>query len=311
MKEVGIKFLDGGYCTHLERMVITDGRFKTVKFPSIFNLIQHPERGNILFDTGYSTHFFEACEKYPQKLYAKITPVHLTESDLAISKLKTYGVKSEEVNYIILSHFHADHIAAIKDFPKARFIYLASAYDYVSKRKGFNAVRKGILHDLLPRDFVARSEVIDERKEVVTNEIPLNDCFSKVFDIFGDKSIYAVDLPGHMRGQMGLFLRDHKEEHFLIADACWLSRSYRDMTFPSKLTMSIMDNPKQYKDTLYKIHQVYNSYPEINIAPSHCGETYCNHVECKSEWGKTAMNALEGKMQKGISTESTDPQFKV
>lgn len=293
MKELSIKFLDGGYCTHLERMVITDGRFKTVKFPSMFNLIQHPTRGNILFDTGYSTRFYEATEKYPEKLYAKITPAFIEESDLAISKLKQFCVKPEEVSYIILSHFHADHMAAVNDFPNARFIYMDTAYEYISKRKGFNAVRKGILHDLLPDDFVARSEPIFEGKNLATNDIPLNDAFSKIYDIFGDKSLYAVDLPGHMKGQMGLFLNDGEQEHFLIADACWLSRSYRELTYPSKIAMAIMDSTKQFKDTIYKIHQIYKTYPEMNIAPSHCGETYCNHVECKSAWGQTAMNALE------------------
>lgn len=292
MKELDLTFLDGGYCTHLERMVINDGRYKTVKFPSIFNLIRHPDRGNILFDTGYSSQFFEATQRYPEKLYADITPVFIEESDLAIAKLKNFGITPDEVDYIILSHFHADHIGAIKDFPKATFIYLESAYQYIIKRKGLNAVRKGILHRLLPSDFRERSEAINNKSLKVETDISLNDAFSKVYDIFGDKSLYAVDLPGHMRGHMGLFLRDKDQEHFLIGDACWLSRSYRNLTMPSPLAMAIMDSGKAYKDTLAKIHQVYQSHPEMNIAPSHCGEVYCNHVECKSKWGESAMNAM-------------------
>lgn len=292
MTEVDITFLDGGYCTHPERMVIADGRLRSVKFPSIFNLIRHPTRGNILFDTGYSSRFVEETRRLPEWFYAALTPVEVTPADAAVAKLGSLGVQPHEVSYVILSHFHADHIAAVKDFPNAKFIYLRSAYDHVRKLGRLNGVRNGVLRGLLPRDFVERSEPIEDTALRVETDISLNDAFSRVYDLFGDQSLYAVDLPGHMRGQMGLFLRDTQREHFLIADACWLSRSYREMTLPSRVAMSIFDDAAQYKDTLARIHRVYRANPGMNIAPSHCGETYRDYVQCKSPWGERAMNAL-------------------
>lgn len=292
MQEVEITFLDGGYCTHPERMTIRGGRLKAVKFPSMFQLIRHPTRGNILFDTGYSRRFYEETRRYPERLYAKLTPAFIEESDVAVAKLARLGIRPEEVDYVILSHFHADHVGAVKDFPRARYIYLRSAYEYVRKLGRLRAVSKGVLAGLLPDDFARRSEAIDDAALRVENDIPLNDAFSRVLDIFGDKSLYAIDLPGHMRGQMGLFLRDATREIFLIADACWLSRSFRELVFPSRLAMGIVDSQHALKDTLRKIHQVYRAHPAMLIAPSHCGEIYRDHVQCKSHWGQKGLNGL-------------------
>ncbi len=293
MQTVKIDFLDGGYCTHPERMTITDGRFRSVKFPSIFNLIRHPGRGNILFDTGYSRRFYEQTRNYPEKLYAQITPAFITESDVAVAKLARFGIQPDDIDYVILSHFHADHVGAVGDFPRARYIYLQSAWNYVRRLGRIRAVSKGVLKGLLPADFTDRSQPIDDRALQAINEIPLNDAFTRVFDIFGDGSLYAVDLPGHMRGQMGLFLRDETTEHFLIADACWLSRSYRELRPPAKIAMGIVDDERALKDTLKKIHQVYQQHPDMNIAPSHCGEVYRDRVQHKADWGTTGMNGLD------------------
>lgn len=292
MQEVDITFLDGGYCTHPERMTIRDGRLKTVTFPSIFNLIRHPTRGNILFDTGYSRRFYEETQRYPERLYARITPAFIRESDVAVAKLAQLGVQPHEVDYVILSHFHADHVGAVKDFPKARYIYLRSAWDHVRRLSRLRAVTQGVLPGLLPDDFERRSQVIDDSALRASNDIPLNDAFTRVFDIFGDRSLYAVDLPGHMRGQMGLFLRDADREFFLIADACWLSRSYRELVLPSRLAMGIVDSEEALKDTLTRIHRVYEAHPDMVIAPSHCGEIYRDLVQHKSHRAEETMNGL-------------------
>lgn len=292
MTELDITFLDGGYCLHPERMVIADGRLRSVKFPSLFNLIRHPTRGNILFDTGYSSRFAEETRRLPEWVYAALTPVRVCEADVAVAKLAALGVQPSEVSYVILSHFHADHISAVRDFPRAKYIYLRSAYDFVARLGRVRGVSNGVLRGLLPDDFAARSEPIEDTALRAENDIPLNDAFSRVYDIFGDKSLYAVDLPGHMRGQMGLFLRDAQQEHFLIADACWLSRSYRELTPPSRLAMSIFDDVRDYKDTLARIHRVYRANPRMNIAPSHCGEIYRDYVQRKASWGERGMNGL-------------------
>lgn len=276
--KVRVKILEGGYCTHKEKAVIKGGRNETVKFPSMFALIIHPKHGVILYDTGYTKRFYKETSKFPFLIYAKMTPVYVNEEDTAVSKLKKLGIAPEDVKYIIISHFHADHIAALNDFPNCKYIYLKNGYDHVKNLTGFRALKQGYLKGLLPSDFEERSIQIDTEKNEFDVE-PIKP-FERTFDYFGDSSLLFIPLEGHYRGHLGLLTNNHdNEKYFLIADSCWLSKSFRENITPSSLASIIMDNPKSYKDTLYKIHKFHKENKDINILPSHCSEVYEKYVK--------------------------------
>lgn len=279
-EKIGVKLriLEGGYCTHKEKMVIRGGRNETVKFPSMFGLIIHPKHGVILYDTGYTKRFYKETSAFPFSVYAKMTPVYVEEKDTAVAKLQSIGIKPEDVKYIIISHFHADHIAALKDFPNCKYIYFKDGYDYVKNLKGFIALKQGYLSGLLPDDFESRSIAIDTSKSdyLVDTIKP----FDKTFDYFGDNSILFIPLDGHYKGHLGALIQGHDNaKYFLIADSCWLSKSFRENIMPSRIANIIMDNSKEYKETLGKIHTFYKNNQDINILPSHCNEVYEKYVK--------------------------------
>lgn len=270
--------LEGGYCTHKEKMVIQGGRNEEVKFPSMFALIQHPEKGVILYDTGYTKRFYKETAKFPFMLYAKMTPVYVKDEDTAVFKLKKLGIQPEDVNYIIISHFHADHIAALREFPNAKFIYLKDGYDKVSKLKSFMALKEGFLSGLLPEDFEERSIIIDPDKDLY--KVETIKPFDKTFDYLGDGLIKFIPLPGHYRGHLGALIEAEKgEKYFLIADSCWLSKSFKENIMPHPFAGIIMDNSGAYKTTLTKINQFYKENPDVEIIPSHCGEVYDKYIK--------------------------------
>lgn len=273
--EVGVKvrILEGGYCTHKEKMVIQGGKNETIKFPAMFALLIHPKHGVILYDTGYTKRFFQETAKFPFSIYAKLTPVYVNEEDTAIKKLEKIGIKHEDVNYIIISHFHADHIAALKDFPEAKYVYLKNGYENVKKLKGFSALRQGFLGGLLPTDFEKRSWVLDITDTTYkTNPV---DPFDNTFDLFGDGSIKIIPLEGHFKGQIGALINaDDKKKYFFIADSCWLSKAFRENILPHRFVNIIMDDRVTYKNTLNDIHIFHKNNPDIIVVPSHCGEIY-------------------------------------
>lgn len=55
---VSLELLRVGHCRHCERMVRADGHWHAVEFPALSVLIRHPQRGALLYDTGYAAHFF-------------------------------------------------------------------------------------------------------------------------------------------------------------------------------------------------------------------------------------------------------------
>lgn len=264
-----VKLFHAGYCTHREFVTIKGGGFKKATFPAIFAYIKHSIHGNILFDTGYSTEFYNATKAFPFNIYAAVTPVFVDEQNDAVALLKADGIGKNDINYIVLSHFHADHISGLKHFPNAKFIYNREAYDELTGLSAFGELRRGFLKTLLPKDFESRSESFDFSQAIdVRDRIAP---FSEGVDLFGDGSIVLVELQGHAKGQVGLLARAFDgQETFLIADAAWRSKSYKELLFPNKIAYFIMNNTHAYKQTLRKLNALHLSKKSIRIIPSHC-----------------------------------------
>jgi glyoxylase-like metal-dependent hydrolase (beta-lactamase superfamily II) len=274
---ITLTLLAAGHCTHFEAMVMAGSRWQSVPFPALFALLEHPRWGPILFDTGYTARFFAETRRQPASLYAKITPVSLRPDEEAVSQLAYRGIPATTIRYVIISHFHADHIAGLKDFPNAQFIYLAEAYQAVHSKRGWSALRAGFLPGLLPADFEQRSRPasLAELAPLPPDYAP----FTSGVDLFGDGTILAVPLPGHATGQMGLFLQTNQAETiFLAADACWHSRAYRELLWPHPLANLALAEPQAYRQTLTKLHHLHHNNPRLKIIPSHCREVYQEYI---------------------------------
>lgn len=262
-----------GYCTHPERVTIKGGCWRSQKFPSLCALIKHPEHGYLLFDTGYSHRFFDATSQWPMWLYQKITPVHVRDDQTLIHQLQHKGIRPEEIKTIFLSHFHADHIAGIRDFPVATILCSKKGYEAVEHTRGFRALRRGFSNTLLPEDFKSRVEWI-EHKKALPLEYSMQP-FTEGNDVFGDGSLIAIALPGHAEGQHGLLLKNKNQQQvFLVADSCWSSTAYRDYKLPSPITYLVHNQKKAYQETLLQLYYLHKSNPHIRIIPSHCPEVW-------------------------------------
>jgi glyoxylase-like metal-dependent hydrolase (beta-lactamase superfamily II) len=267
-----INILHAGYCTAPEHIAIHGGRWRTIRFPAMFALFQHPRFGAMLFDTGYSHHFFEETKKFPARFYRWVTPVTLHEDKLAINQLSTFDLQPSTISHIFISHFHADHIAALKDFPKARYVYLPHAFSALQNQTRFQEVRHAFLRGLIPSDFASRSRTVNVSAPILLSEEYAP--FKAGYDLLGDESIIGVELPGHTTGQMGLFARaEGGKLFFLVADAAWLKRSIVENRPPHKITDLFFPEPAVYRETLNKLHSHYLTHPDTIIVPSHCEET--------------------------------------
>lgn len=271
MLPVKLTLFEGGYCHQLEALAMRGGQWRVCQFASIFGLIEHPNYGYILYDTGYSDRFHEETRHFPFKLYALTTPITISQEATAKSQLAMRNIAAEDINYIFISHFHADHISGLKDFPNAKLICFKTAYEAVRNKRGFQACKRGFIPRLLPDDFLLRVIFVDEQPTVGLSEEYYP--FTIGHDIFRDGSLLAIDLPGHAIGQMGLLLSTPDNgKFFLIADACCFSKSYREYRPSHPITRIIHSDYKSYQKTLFNLHQLYQNNSEIKIIPSHCSE---------------------------------------
>ncbi|MFC0394850.1 MBL fold metallo-hydrolase [Paenibacillus mendelii] len=277
-KQVELTLHATGYCTHPEWITMRGGSVRSIRIPAGFARIVHPEHGTILFDTGYAARFFDAASRFPYSIYRRVTPVVHDPSEGAAMLLKRqFNLDAGEVNLIILSHFHADHVAGLCDFPNARFIYLPEAYEAVRGLRGLAAVRAGFLPDLMPEDFGFRSSPVPPSARVPLPEgWPFPD---DGYDLLGDGSLIGVDVSGHATGQMGLLLSTAEHEYFLCADAAWSGQAIRENRPPHPLAGLIMPDRRQYLQTFTRLRLLAERFPQLRIIPSHCGEVWRMYIQ--------------------------------
>ena len=264
-----VTILNAGYCTCPEHFAIRGGQWRHIQFPAMFALLEHPRFGPMLFDTGYSFRFFEETRRFPNRLYRLITPVTLLEEQLAVNQLQARGIRPRDITRGFISHFHADHTAALGDFPRARFTYFPSAYAAVAHTSGLKALSRAFIPALIPPDFLERAApVLPAQQGPLPPEYAP---FKHGFDLLGDGSLLGVELPGHAIGQMGLIARSASQDvYFFVADAAWLGRSIQLNQPPHLITDLFFSQPSAYRATLQQLHSLQLNQPGLRLIPSHC-----------------------------------------
>jgi glyoxylase-like metal-dependent hydrolase (beta-lactamase superfamily II) len=264
-----ISLFRSGYCT-APGFVVDPQRGKGRQtFYAVWALLRHPTHGIILFDTGYAERFYQATKSWPEKLYALATPVTISKEEEVVQVLERAGIAASEVNYLLVSHFHADHIGGLLDFPEAKIICSRKAYEEVAHIKRWGGVKKGLLKKLIPDDLATRVRFIESISH------PVADASSGLifYDLFGDSSIRLADLPGHARGMLGLLIPGKEQSIFLASDAAWRHDTFLRQVMPSPIAKLFFDDWKAYRQTFHRLLLYHRSNPSVRILFTHCPET--------------------------------------
>lgn len=212
-----VLFLNTGHCSQWEYLAGGSvGRL--ARFHAVFVALHHPHHGGALIDTGYSEEFFAATRRFPARLYRWATPVTLDPRRNASEVLRSHGIAPDDVRLVFVSHFHGDHVAGLRLFPRATFVYRRSAYESLLGLGAWTQVRHGFVTGLLPDDFADRGQALEENA-FVPGPSPLHEFGT--LDFWGDNSLRLVDLPGHGEGHTGYVLTTATEQWFYVVDAAW------------------------------------------------------------------------------------------
>lgn len=251
---VKLHTLQVGACTHPGCLAVKGAAWAPTKFPAKAYLLE-TKNGFLLWDTGYSQHFL-ASKTPTSRIYKWVTPIQYDDAkDSLLGQLSAKGLRPSDIREIHISHFHADHVAGLKNFPASTFWASADALATIDKLKGAHALLKGHLPELLPEDFKARARgyAAHQWGPLPPKLAP----FSKGWALEPMGELFVVPLPGHAAGHVGLFVLTEAGWVLLASDACWSHSGYERLVGPSELSFLIQDDRVAYYETLKQLHELH------------------------------------------------------
>ncbi len=219
-------------------------------------LIRHP-KATFLYDTGLSSDIYFYIQD--QSLIFKNTLGKFTFEQSIASHLQSRAIKPHELDFVLLSHLHWDHVSGIPDLPGVPLHINRVEYD---------AANYGLfdLHHGLSRALMS------------DNPIALFDCqgpeyegFRSSHDLFGDGSVLLLPLPGHSAGNTGMLIhRANGSPVFLLGDATWVAENYlRPATMHPFIWNSVTSDDATACQTLLDLHHFSHRHPEIPLIAMH------------------------------------------
>lgn len=224
-----------------ERLVLRGGRWTLVDLAVRYARFTHPIAGTCLIDTGYSARVTNGSRSSPLTLYAAILRPRLTNQALPSACPKA--------DTILLTHLHADHVSALRDYPDAKLVADASAAEHFLEAGAISRTRHGVFKELLPGNFRKRIIGLDTLAQI---EAPLG--LGPARDVFGDGEVLAVPLPGHMRGHTGYLFAKQSVPVLYAGDSDWLARAIREDRSPRAPAQWILEDPAAGRETAARLN---------------------------------------------------------
>lgn len=213
---VRIAALHGGFVTLPERLFVTNADPDKVSLvPSMCFLIEHQARPDekptrIVFDLGIKRNLRE----YSPGMYTHISKRQPIKSlPDTRSSLLDGGLDPCEIDTVILSHGHWDHIGTPSDFLASNFV-VGYGTQHVFANGAPNYPADMFIKDELP---ISRTlelpptpnspKHIRQQRDTTDHKWQPLAGFPYTIDYFGDGSMYIIDTPGHLTGHVNLLLR--------------------------------------------------------------------------------------------------------
>ncbi len=232
-KYVTISALDSGQLTLPEKLFVADADpDKRATVPSISFLIRHPYKSSsgrdsttMVFDLGIARDVLS----YPQAMQSHIAnrqpTIHHpdTTDSLRLGNIDP----ATDIDIVMLSHVHWDHIGTPSDFVSSQFIVGSGTLHLLENGAPPHYPKEIFDPDLLPRDRTRELPPTDPNSTTAApasaqTKHTWNRLFSfpSAADFFGDGSVYIIDAPGHLFGHINLLCRAGPHKWVYLGGDC-------------------------------------------------------------------------------------------
>ena len=218
--------------------------------PSVAYLVEHPTQGRLLFDTGlkagdcaYGTHplYWVPCRNAPG-------------SD-AVSQLAKLGLKPSDLRYVVISHFHGDHVSGLAALLKGGARQLVTSRPEIDGVRSAFRIFAGYESSMLKQTFDA---------VLVDNALVPAPIVGRAADLFGDGSVWLIPVPGHTAGQLAAIINAEGGPFLLTFDASHLKAGFDLGVIPGAYV-----DRRAAEQSLARLRAFAAAFPQIKVIYGH------------------------------------------
>lgn len=222
---------------------IFSSKSKRLWLPVSVYLIEH-QKGKILVDCGWSRDM-SPNGTYDKKAQIKSLgsfPLYLVNQGVVPKgkaiheQLIDLGIKTKDIDYVLLTHLDCDHANGLKQVADAKKILVSKdELNFATKHLSIRYQKKWWENiDLTAFDW--------NGTEGIAN---------KSYDLFGDKSVELINIPGHSKGLFAVKIKNEAGKYVLLfSDGGYSSKSWLEM-----ITSGIADDKKMQQKSLEWIRE--------------------------------------------------------
>jgi N-acyl homoserine lactone hydrolase len=230
-------------------------------------LVRHPA-GDLLIDTGNSSHFNDEIRGYPFATWFKLRFLagQLTPKIPLPELLRRVKEDPAKLRWVILSHAHLDHAGGLMDLPRVPVLLTQEELQFANDP---NVQAKGFVIAAHVQKFPLLS------KPTLRFEAQPYETFDESADLYRDGSVVVVPLHGHTPGSVGIFVNlSPNRRFFYVGDAVDDERGFQERVGKSLMLRDSDNDEALANQVVARISDLHKERPALTIIPAHGRSAY-------------------------------------
>ena len=217
------------------------------------HLLQHPQRGNYLVDSGVSKKLVADPGKEGLN-WAIQKMMHIDRIEIKRSTAEIVQSVNGKLDGLFFTHLHLDHITGMPDIANNVPLHIGKTESSTTSVQ--NMFVRGATDQLL------------EGKQALQEwhfQPDPQGKFEGIIDIFEDGSVFAISVPGHSPSSTAFLIRTTRGPVLLTGDACITQWGWDHTVEPGDFTADHERNLKSLKN----LKQLVAAHPQIEVYLGH------------------------------------------
>jgi N-acyl homoserine lactone hydrolase len=223
------------------------------KIQVYFHVLMHPMFGMYIVDTGVERAYRDDPERAAiQGIVARYMNLRALVVRNALGDF--LAAQKQPLRGVFFTHLHLDHVSGAPDVPRGTPLFAGPG------ETGDHALQNLVIAPNIDRALRGQAPIAEWRFEPDPSGR-----FAGVLDVFGDRSVWAILVPGHTSGSTAFVVRTPDGPVLLTGDVCHTAWGWEHDVAPGSFTS---DHAKNV-ESLAKLRALAREHPRMQVRLGH------------------------------------------